>query len=257
MRQARIGVANGGGERIHDAFLDAVGEVPGIGDVLKPPPAVGNLLVLGERVGDQGEGAQILAEGRGKRLRRLLAHGPVCVLQPVQRRLQRQFFSADFETEFRHRLVEQAVPCSARRHGFLVEELLDAILKLVWLVLPEIDHPRPVVSEQRVGRQRFLDQRILDQVEFEREKQQMRRRVGHPLLDVAVKLGALRIRGVAGIDQTGIGRYSPDQFLDCLIVAQRDAQCTGGSPVGFRGKLAFPARLEGFCFIAGAIDVSL
>ncbi len=153
VRQARIGVANGGGERIHDAFLDAVGQVAGIGDVLEAAPAVGDFLVLGQRVGDQREGAQILAEGRGQRLGRLPAHLAVGVLQPVQRRLQRQLLAVDVEAQFGHRLVEQAVPGAAAGHRLFVEELLDAVLELVGLVLPQIEHPGPVVAEQP-GRRR-------------------------------------------------------------------------------------------------------
>ena len=61
VRQARIGVAHGGGQRIDHLALDAVGEVARIGDVLEAAPAVGDLLVLGERVGDQREEAEVVA----------------------------------------------------------------------------------------------------------------------------------------------------------------------------------------------------
>jgi hypothetical protein len=53
MRQARIGGAHRLHQRIDHLALDAVGEMARIRDVLEPAPAVGNFLVLGERVGDQ------------------------------------------------------------------------------------------------------------------------------------------------------------------------------------------------------------
>jgi hypothetical protein len=43
----------------HFAF-DAVGQVPAIGNVLETVPAVGDFLVLGERVGDQSIDADVL-----------------------------------------------------------------------------------------------------------------------------------------------------------------------------------------------------
>ena len=73
MRQARIGGAHGGDQRVHHLGLDAIGEVARIGDVPEAAPAIRDLLVLGERVGDQRELAQIVLEYNAERLRGLFA----------------------------------------------------------------------------------------------------------------------------------------------------------------------------------------
>ena len=257
VRQARIGVANGGGERIHDLFLDAVRQVARIGDVLEAAPAVGDFLVLGERVGDQREGSEVLAEGRGQRFGRLPAHLAVGILQPVQRRLQKHLLAADVEAQLGHRLVEQPVPGAAPGHRLLVEQLLDAVLELVGLVFPEIDDPGTVVAEQRIGVERLLDQLVVYQVELQREEQQMRAGVRHLLLDVAIELGALRVRRVAGIDQPGIGRDAADQFLQLLEIAKRYAELASSSLFGFGGQRTLPAGLERLRIASGALDVGL
>ena len=71
--QPRIGGADGGDQGLDHLAFDAVGKVARIGDVLEAAPAVGDLLVLGERVGDQGEEADVVAERPGDRLGACLA----------------------------------------------------------------------------------------------------------------------------------------------------------------------------------------
>ena len=73
VRQPRIGLAHRRHQRVHHLGLDAVGEMARLRDVGEAAPAVGNLLVLGERVGDQREEPQVLLEGLGQRLGRGLA----------------------------------------------------------------------------------------------------------------------------------------------------------------------------------------
>ena len=68
-----------------------------IGDVLEAAPAVGNLFVLGERIGDQHEWPQVFLERLGQRLRRRLALLAVRILQQIERRLDRQRLAADAE----------------------------------------------------------------------------------------------------------------------------------------------------------------
>ena len=68
---------------------------------------------------------------------------------------ERQLLAVDVEAQLGHRLVEQAVPGAAPGDRFFVEELLDAVLELVGLVLPEIEHPGPVVAERRIGVERL------------------------------------------------------------------------------------------------------
>jgi hypothetical protein len=73
VRQARIGRAHGGDQRIDHFALDAVGQMPRVGDVLEAAPAVGDFLVLGERVGDQREGRILSLKVLRQRLGRLRA----------------------------------------------------------------------------------------------------------------------------------------------------------------------------------------
>ena len=115
MRQPRIGVAHRRDQRLDHLRLDAVGQMPRVGDVLEAAPAVGNLLVLGERVGDQREGAQVLLEGLRQRLGRGLALLAVLVLHQRERRLERELLAVDLEAQRRDRLVEQPVPARPRR----------------------------------------------------------------------------------------------------------------------------------------------
>ena len=72
MRQAWIGGAHRRDQRLHYLRLDPVRQMARVGDVLEATPAVGDFLVLGERVGDVGEQANVLLERGGKRFRRRL-----------------------------------------------------------------------------------------------------------------------------------------------------------------------------------------
>ena len=53
-----------------------------------------------------------------------------------------------------------------------MEQLLDAVLELVGLVLADVLEPRPVMAERRIGHRR-LEHGVVDPVELEREEQQM------------------------------------------------------------------------------------
>ena len=84
-----------------------------------------------------------------------------------------------------------------------MEQQLDAILELIRLFLADILEPRPIVPERRL-RHGAIDLRVVDAIEFEPEEQQVRGRRGDALLHVAVKLGARRIRRVAGVEKARI-----------------------------------------------------
>src|SRR6188508_2588415 len=96
------------------------------GDILEATPAVGDFLVLGERIGDVGEEAEIRLERRRERVGGGVALRLVRILEEVKGRLDRQRLTVDLEAEARHRLVEEPVPGAASGHRLLVEELLDA-----------------------------------------------------------------------------------------------------------------------------------
>ena len=204
MRQPRIGGAHRRHQRIDHFGLDAVREMPRVGDVLEAAPAVGDFLVLGERVGDQREDAQIVLEGLRQRLRCGTALAHVRVLHQGERRLDRKRLAVDLEAQRADGLVEQAVPGARTGHRLLVEQLLDAILELIRLLLAHVLDPRPVMAERGIGH-RGVERRIVEPVEFEREEQQMQRRRRDALLHVAVEFRARRIGGVAGIDEAREG----------------------------------------------------
>ena len=150
MRQPRIGRAHRPDQGIDHLALDAVVEVPGIRDVLQTAPAIRNLLVLGERVGDERKGPLIVLEGLRQRLPCGLALFRRAVLQEIERRLDRQFLSADLEAKAGNGLVEQPVPGGIAALGFFVKQLLDAILELIRLVLAQILDPRAIIASSGV-----------------------------------------------------------------------------------------------------------
>ena len=196
----------------------------GIRDILELPPAVGDFLVLGQRVGDQREGPQLLAEHRAQRLRRLAAHLAVAVLQLVERELERQLLAIDDEAQRGDGLVEEAVPGGCARHRLLVEQRLDPVVELMRLVLSEIVDPGLPVREGRFSSD-LRQQARLDPVQLQFEEQQFGDRGVQLVLRVAVELGALRIGRVAGIDQTGIGADPAEQVAQALIALHCGCQC--------------------------------
>ena len=101
-----------------------------------------------------------------------------------------------------------------------MEQLLDAILELVGLLLADVLEPRPVMAERGIGH-RGVEHRVVDAVELEREEQQMRRGRGDALLHVAVEFRAHRIGGVAGVDEAGIGHEPADEIVDLLVALDR------------------------------------
>jgi hypothetical protein len=121
VRQPRIGGAHGLDQRHHHLGLDPIRQVARVGNVGEAAPAVGDFLVLGENIGDQGEGPQLRLEGGGERLRRRPAYLFVPILQQIERRLDRQRFRADSKAQTGDGLVEQPVPSRIRRHRLFVE----------------------------------------------------------------------------------------------------------------------------------------
>ena len=220
MRQPRIGGAHRRHQRVDHLGLDAVGQVPRIRDVGEAAPAVGNLLVLGERVGDVRELADVLLERHRHRLRSGLALLLARILQQIERRLDRQRLGADLEAQPRDGLVEQPVPGRIGGHRFLVEELLDAILELIGLVLADVLEPRAVVAELGIGHRRF-ELGVVEAVELQHEEQQMRRCAGEALLHVAVEFGAHGIDRVLRVDQSGIGGEPAEQIVELLVALDR------------------------------------
>jgi hypothetical protein len=90
MRQFRIGRTHGGDQGLHHFGFDAVREMARVGNVLEATPAIGNFLVLRQRIGDQREGTQIFLERLGEHFGGGLALLAVGVLKQIERLLDRQ-----------------------------------------------------------------------------------------------------------------------------------------------------------------------
>ncbi len=244
MRQPRIGRAHRGDQRIDDFALNTVRKMTRVRDVLKAAPAVGNFLVLGERVGDERKGAFIGPEGFRQRPCCGFALFRRAILQQRQCRLDGQLLTADFEAERRDGLVELPVPRRIAADGFFVEQLLDTVLELVWLVLAQILDPRPVIIQRR-NRHCALDHTVIDAIEFEREEQQMCRCSRDPLGHVAVEFRDCRVDSVSGMGETCERRQPSRQIVDRLIALDRVGQPFAA--IGHRdllGDLALVGRLE-------------
>src|SRR3954453_17901319 len=121
--------------------------MPRVGNIGKAPPAVGNLLVLGERVGNERELPQVFLEGLGESLRGGLSGLLVRVLQKSEHRLDRQRFRSDLEAQSGDRLVKQPVPGRIGSGRFLVEQLLDAVLELIRLLLADVFEPGAIMTK--------------------------------------------------------------------------------------------------------------
>ena len=236
--EARIGLLHGGHQRIHHLALDPVRQVAGIRHILEPAPAVADLLVLGQHIGDEGEGALVGAQGRGDGLGGLLADGGLLVLHQVEGGLDGQLLVAHLEAQGGDGLVEEPVPGAPPGDGLLVEELLDPILQLIGLLAPHILDPGPVMGERGLVHGR-LKQGVVDSVQLQGHENEVGGGVGDLFLGVAKKFCALGIGGVARVDQARIGHDTPDEILETLITGQHvEHRPRGAGPRGEVGQLA-------------------
>ena len=110
MRQFWIRGTHSGNQRLDHLTLDPVRKVPRVGDVLEAAPAIGDLLILGQRISDEGKRSQTFLEGFGQRPGRCLAFLAVHVLQQIERGFDSQRFSSDLETQASDSFVEKPVP---------------------------------------------------------------------------------------------------------------------------------------------------
>ena len=257
VREPRIGGAHRRHQRLHHLALDPVRQVPRVGDVDETAPAVGDLLVLGEDIGDQRKDAQVLLEGLGQRLRRRLAPLLARILHQIERRLDGERLLADLEAQARDGLVEQPVPGRVGGHRLLVKELLDAILELIGLVLADVLEPRPVVAERGIAHRR-VELGIVEPVELEHEEQEMRGGGRHALLHVGVEFGARGIDRVAGADEVRVGFDAPTQIAERFVALHRLGERAAGiRPAGNFGQPALVGLLEGDRLGIDAIEIAL
>jgi len=257
MGQPRIGGAHRDHQRIDNLALDPVRQMAVVGDVGEAAPAVGDLLVLGERVGDQRELLNALLECRGKRLRSGFALFAVAILQLIERLLDGERLARDFEAQVGDGGVELPVPGRIGRHRLFVKQLLDAVLELIGPIPAHVLEPRPVMAEHPIGHG-GVEHRVVDAVELEFEEKQPRPRRGHALLHIAVKLGARRIDGVALVDQRRVGAEPPAEIADRLVAAHRFAERSAAVRRGREGgELALIGLFERDAVGIDAVEVAL
>ena len=96
-----------------------------------------------------------------------------------------------------------------------MEQLLDAILELIGLVLADVLEPRPIMTERRIAHRGF-ELGVVEPVEFEPEEQQVSGGGGDAVLHVGVEFRARRIDRIAGMDQAGEGRDPAEQIVELL-----------------------------------------
>ena len=256
MRKARIGIFHRLGQRVHHFPLDAVGEVTAIGDILKTAPAIGYFLILGQRVGDQRECAQIGCKSFCQCIGGLFTHGAIGVLKHVQRRFDAQFFAVDFKAKTRHGFIEQPVPGAIAGNRLFMEKLLQLVIELVRLVHTQIGQPWAVMANGRIVVHRLFENSIVDAVQFQAEENEMGAGVGELLLHVAEKLHALRVRRVAVIIKAREGADTAHQFVQRLEFLDRIDEIAAICLGCFIAELAFPAFLESRCILHGLFDVA-
>ena len=224
-------------------------------DVLEAAPAVGNLLVLGQRVGDEREQPHVVLEHLRERFRRGGALLLVRVGEKVQRHFDRQRlgFSRDGKAQCRDGLVEQAVERAGRGLALLVEQPLQLLLELVGLLLAHVLDPRLVVCETLVL-QRRLQHMIVDLVELQLEEDDVGGDGGELFGDVTIEFGALRVRLVAGIVEAGERAEPPGEIDEALERLDRIGQRRA---VGRdRRELAVIGVLEALRLLGGRLKVA-
>ena len=102
-------------QRVDDLVLDKIRQIARRDRPREAAPAVLDLLVLGERVGDQRKGPRVLAQDFADRDGGLAAHLGVAVGQQVEHLGLGQLLAAKRKPQIGHGLVEQPGPGGARR----------------------------------------------------------------------------------------------------------------------------------------------
>ena len=223
MGETRRRGLHGRDQRVHHLVLHPVAEIAGGDRPLESAPLVLDLLVLGQRVGDEREGAHVLAEHGAQRLRRLLAHLAVLVREQVERVCAGERLAAHGEAKRRHGLVEEAHPGRAARDLLLVQEALHLVRELERAERALIAHPGCIAGE-RGGLQLLPECCVPDPVELQREEEQPAAGGGGLFahgLEEARRLGVVHRRA---IDQVGVARQPLQGLLDCLVAGDQAAQ---------------------------------
>ena len=240
MRQARPGVPDRGDQGVDHLVLDLVGEVAARDRAREVAPAVLDLLVLGERVGDQREQADPALEHAGDRFRSRLAFGPVLVREQIEDLGAGELAAVEREAQARHGLIEQPDPGAPAGDRLLVQHALDLVVELMRAEAAHVPQPGPVVGELRRLLEPLGERLVLDPVELEGDEQEPGRRLVDPLLDALEEAADLGVVGPGGVQQLRIARDPAELLLEPLVAPDQ-----GGERVAV--ELAEPAlvlRLE-------------
>lgn len=141
MRQLRIGLAHRIDERGDHRCFHAIGDVTAVGNVGELAPAIFDLFVFGECIGDKRQRADIGFKGFSKRMGGLFASLAVAVRQTAQRCLQRLCLAINLEGEARERLIIKPVPCATTRHALFMQQRLKLVGQLIRLHGTQIAQP--------------------------------------------------------------------------------------------------------------------
>ena len=179
-------------------------------------PAILDFLVLGERICDQCKGLDVIAEHLAETLRRVLALRAVGIGKQVQKLRLGKVPPAERKAKLGQSLIEQAYPGGAADDMFLVQQLFDLVVELMRPAGPQIPQPR-LIPRQGVGSQFVIEGFIRQAIQLEREEQQGRGDVVHPLLHGLKELANGRIGHVTGMLQAGVADDTGQSFIDLFV----------------------------------------
>ena len=186
-------------------------------------PAILDLLVLGQRVGEQREDRDIVALHLAERLGGVLALAGILARELVEDLRLAQQLVAKRIAQARDGLVEQARPGGAADDMLLVQRLFHLVGELVRAVDAEIAQPGTVFGERRVvlpGRQVG----VVELVDLELEEHQPGADIGQQFGDILREPAALGVGHVLRIVERGIGAYAAHQVVQGLEPGDRRAQ---------------------------------
>src|SRR5690606_20233296 len=109
--------------------------------------AILDLLVLGERIGNECEERQVLPESLCKCMRSLFALHTILFREAVKRRLQRECVATYIKCKARHGFIEETVPCCMAGDTLLMKQRLHFIGKLIGAHGAQIAQPRGIMRK--------------------------------------------------------------------------------------------------------------